>query len=345
MRDIENEGIRVRSNQTCLLCGHKDNIREYSKLRDRLFKAPGEWNLLRCPICALVWLDPIPVSNEIVIFYDEYITHGIPKNPSSFRKFFKKILLSMICGYSDRKISKTEKALGKLLSLIQPIREYVRGSVLWLNASQKGRLLDVGCGNGKFLANMRELGWKVNGVELDPLAVNIAKKHYEIEAFQGTLEEAKFENEYFDAVTINHVIEHISNPTKLLTECHRILKKGGVLIIVTPNIKSLGHMIFREMWRGIEAPRHLYIFSPRALQILSDQLGFKILKLGTTARSARWMWKTSHLIKEHGFLQESDISILSRSERLKAVFFHIVEYLFCLFNNDVGEEIVFIASK
>ena len=67
-----------------------------------------------------------------------------------------------------------------LLSKIGPLKELVSGSLMWLRAEERGKLLDIGCGNGYFLAQMRDLGWDVVGVEPDPNAVKVAKEEYDL---------------------------------------------------------------------------------------------------------------------------------------------------------------------
>lgn len=91
----------------------------------------------------------------------------------------------------------------------------------------------------------RCVNWdEVMGVEPDQEAVRIAREQFRLEIFQGTLEEARFPDDNFDAITLNHVIEHVTDPISLLTECRRILKPVGKLVVVTPNIWSPGARLF-----------------------------------------------------------------------------------------------------
>jgi ubiquinone/menaquinone biosynthesis C-methylase UbiE len=117
---------------------------------------------------------------------------------------------------------------------------------------------------------MKKRGWEVYGLDFDPRAAEAARSEG-LSVQYGKVECQGYPSEFFDAVTLNHVIEHIPDPCKTLKECLRVLKPGGRLIIVTPNGTSLGHLFFGRHWRGIEAPRHLHIFSfesiKRALQL------------------------------------------------------------------------------
>lgn len=90
--------------------------------------------------------------------------------------------------------------------------------IMYSDGARKGRLLDVGCGSGEFLAQMRELGWDVFGVEPDPQAARVAREQFGLTVWPGALAEASFPDGFFDAVTLNHVIEHVADPPWLAAE-------------------------------------------------------------------------------------------------------------------------------
>ena len=111
---------------------------------------------------------------------------------------------------------------------------------MYLETITPGRLLDVGCGNGQRLSQLQTLGWDVEGQEIDPKAVMNAQRNYGIKIHLGNLHDIAFSSSTFDAIIMGHVIEHLIDPLAILTECHRILKPGGILVITTPNVESFG---------------------------------------------------------------------------------------------------------
>jgi 2-polyprenyl-3-methyl-5-hydroxy-6-metoxy-1,4-benzoquinol methylase len=342
---VINEGIRAEERHFCLLCDCKGTVL-YQDLRDRLFAAPGIWTQLRCPKCGLVWLNPQPIPEDIGKLYSEYFTHDtLPENPKkkpteSWRDVVGFSILNSAFGYRS---DGTNKTIGWLASRLGPLRDIAGGAVMWLNGSRPGKLLDVGCGNGRFLDRMRELGWEVVGVEPDKQAAKVARKRFGLDVHEDALEEIAFPDDTFDAITMSHVVEHLPDPINTIRECQRILKKGGRLVVTVPNIESLGHRLYREAWRGLEVPRHLFLFSPPTLRDCVERSGLQVLRLWTTARTARMMWAGSRLIRRN----ETLLSISPKQRlrlRLEGLVFQALEHGLCMIR-DAGEEVVMIAGK
>src|SRR2546425_1880561 len=328
MQDHASEStIRCCPVLNCYLCGTEGELL-YQGLKDLLFEVPGIWGLMRCPQCHLVWLNPRPVAADVGKLYKHYHTHDIP--PSSrlgqLKKVIQDAVLASYFGYTNLPCSQLKKALGKVIGLIGPVMEMVKLSTMTLSGPPKGRLLDVGCGNGQFLAKMRDFGWEVVGIEPDGKAVKVARERFGLYVYENTPEETSFTSNEFEAVTLNHVIEHLWDPVNVLRECRRVLKPGGKLVAITPNIECLGYRLFQVAWRGLEVPRHLYLFSPRALVDCAEQAGLKVLELRTTARTARWIWAASYLIRRNRALPGGSPQKQALWLRLEGVIFQAVEH-------------------
>jgi len=341
-----NEGIRAEEVRFCLLFD-SEGVLLYQDLRDRLYGAKGIWSLMRFPKCGLVWLNPRLIPEDIGKPYTTYFTHSVSNQTPKFstlRRLIRNSILATQLGYTELANVSLQKTLGMVLSWIGPIREMVELGVMFLNGQKRGKLLDVGCGSGAFLVKMKELGWDVVGVEPDRLAVKVAREHFGLSVYEGVLEEVGLPENEFDAITMNHVIEHLYDPIATFKECRRVLKPGGRLVAITPNIESLGARLFGEVWRGWEIPRHLYPFSPSTLQTLAEKAGLKVSHARTAARSARWMYAASYLIRRNGTLPGGSPQELGLRLRLGGLAFQVMEHGPCAFG-DVGEELVMVATK
>ena len=158
---------------------------------------------------------------------------------------------------------------------------------MFLAAQPGGKLLDVGCGSGERLEKMRRLGWTVSGIDFDAEAVRVARDRG-LDVSCGTIPGTWFPTEAFDAVTMNHVIEHVPHPIELLEECNRILKPGGKVVLTTPNSSCWGHKLFEEHWRGLEPPRHLHVFCPSSIEQTLRRAGFGVVLVRTLASAYVW---------------------------------------------------------
>ncbi|MFZ2950549.1 MAG: class I SAM-dependent methyltransferase, partial [Desulfuromonadaceae bacterium] len=226
--------IRTEPKPDCMLCGQQGEVL-YNGLRDRLFGVPGEWTLNKCPNaeCGLVWLDPAPRKDELWKAYTTYYTHQDNLIPSSnvikrVYRFVRDCYLSLKYCYFEGLIQSRFKWLGLLMYFFPGRRADVDFSVMYLPSKPHGRLLEIGCGSGSMLNYMVLLGWKAEGIDLDPSAVANAQGKG-LKVALGSLEEQGHQDKTFDAIILSHVIEHVADPACLLAECYRILKPGGVL--------------------------------------------------------------------------------------------------------------------
>ncbi|HEX8947668.1 MAG TPA: class I SAM-dependent methyltransferase [Dissulfurispiraceae bacterium] len=148
-----------------------------------------------------------------------------------------------------------------------------------LGKGRMGRILDVGCGRGVFLSAMKEHGWETFGLELNDETAWHAQNSLGLEVKTGRLADAKFDREFFDAVTIWHVLEHIPDPVAAIEESRRVLKPGGLLAIAIPNFGSLQARIAGRYWFHLDIPYHLYHFTSVNLIALLERHAFKVVKV------------------------------------------------------------------
>jgi len=265
----------------CPLCGDTGRL-AYQAQRDRLFVAPGEWDLKLCSKlgCGVLWLDPAPAVEDLGQAYAGYYTHAVrvlDAEKSLLRRLYRAAWRAYLFReYGYRFDAEERLALGGRLLRLLPLRSLqIDQEVRFLSAAPGARLLDVGCGSGEWLGFMRALGWDVVGLDFDEEAVRVGAGRGLV-VHCGKLEEQNFATDSFDAVTINHVIEHLPDPAAALRECARILRPGGRLVVSTPNASGLGHRLFGRDWRGLEPPRHLQVFTLDALENAVAQEGFRV---------------------------------------------------------------------
>jgi exopolysaccharide biosynthesis WecB/TagA/CpsF family protein len=156
------------------------------------------------------------------------------------------------------------------------------------------RVLDLGCGNGSYTAELAQRAEYVCGIDLHMPHLKAFRDH--IPRVQGTGEQLPFASESFDAVTMIEVLEHTNCDTKVLAECFRVLKPGGILVLFVPNKYypfeshpcklgpfSLGRNVPLVSWLPGSLRRHICcarIYTRRALFAMAENAGFQIRKSG-----------------------------------------------------------------
>lgn len=341
--NLMDSDIEIRRRDFCIAC-NADGIDFMSGLKDRFYDIPGNWNISKCnnPDCRLVWLNPSPIKEDIWKTYSSYYTH---KNTSSkWSTFLKKIgkgYLSLKYGYQA---SFAEKAMGLIAFLFPTERVEFDFEVLYLKKPKNRlKLLDVGCGNGRFLLKLNACGWEVQGTEIDQKAVDYCKSKG-LNVVKGEVTELNFENNSFDVITINHVIEHHFDPITLLKKCNSLLNSDGKLIVLTPNSKSHSFQKFKSSWYHLDPPRHLFIFNPDNLSIIAEKAGFELIDVKTTSRNEFWVYHTSQIIRKKAAfrIMEGKKSI---SGLIIGKFYQMFIWLLLFFYKDAGSEIVLKAKK
>ena len=269
----------------CPACGSLERSRLFHGLRDETFRtAPGEWTLWRCPRCAVAYLDPRPTEASIARAYASYYTHseddpgkdGLIQRRDGLIGRVKQGIRNDYLNHKFKHNLPHAIIFGHLLFRAVPrkameIDDYVRQ--LKAPARSGAKLLDIGCGNGRFLKVAQALGYQAEGLEPDTTAAEIARSAG-FQIYEQTLTNRRLSRTDYDVITMNHVIEHLHNPISALELIFNALNPGGRLWISTPNILSTGFSIYGKFWRGLEIPRHLIIFTPDSLEQLLNRVGF-----------------------------------------------------------------------
>ncbi|MDD5085092.1 MAG: class I SAM-dependent methyltransferase [Candidatus Omnitrophica bacterium] len=156
----------------------------------------------------------------------------------------------------------------------------------------KGRLLDVGCGEGLFLYVAAKEGWKAEGIDFSSSDLERARKNLGLEAREGDFEKADFPESNFNLITLWDVLEHAADPHAVIEKCRKLLIPGGVALIACPNegsfltiiagwLYSLSFGIIKFPSRLLHVIDHPLYFDKDTLKKLLREHGFEPFYLET----------------------------------------------------------------
>ena len=200
----------------------------------------------RCEACGLRWLLDPPTGPDLERFY----TSGfyVPAPPRG----------------------------GVLIGALHQITNAIR--LRELDGLEPGRLLDVGCGKGRFLAAARDAGWDVVGIEFAHASAEAARANG-VDVHEGDFLDVALPGG-FDAVTLWHVLEHLPEPLAAVARAADLVRPGGRVVISVPNINSLQARLGADSWFHLDLPRHLFHFGPRSLTALVERSGLRVVRIG-----------------------------------------------------------------
>ncbi len=158
---------------------------------------------------------------------------------------------------------------------------------------RKGRILDVGTGEGTLLLAAVEKGWEAEGTEIASVMVHHIREKFGLTIHQGVLEDLELPTHSFDAIIMNHVLEHVSDPRITLEKVAELLNPGGVVRIEVPNLASLSnrgksfqrrYRLKKNPWKHYSPDHHFWFFTPRTLKTTLETAGLHPLSINAPAR-------------------------------------------------------------
>ena len=249
-------------NSHCLLCGVPTKV-VLSNMADNRFGSPGEYCIAKCSHCGLLQTIPAPGTEKLKQLYETFYNFGGEKGTS---------------------YTKSREAFYR--SFLYRFWMAIDGDISFHARTGGGRLLDVGCNEGRGLAIYQRNGFDSEGLELNEKAAQNARMAG-FTVYTQTLEEFQLE-EPFDIVVLSNVLEHAPNPKNMLENVHRILKPEGQVWISCPNSQSWLRKLFGRSWINWHVPFHLFHFSSKTLVQLLQLSGFEITEL-RCATPSHWM--------------------------------------------------------
>jgi 2-polyprenyl-3-methyl-5-hydroxy-6-metoxy-1,4-benzoquinol methylase len=274
----------MKNLKECPICLNKD-IKLLLKQKDKNLGIPGEFSLYECSNCRGIFLNPQPSAKESEKFYPKREYYSLDKIKTNDNSMKTRIKLKLFRIY----FSEGKNIIDNIF--FSPIKFIARGTLV-----KKGiKLLDIGSGSGQFLYEMKQFGMDVYGIEPGKFDEEGDKK-YNLNIKKGDLKSAKYKKEYFDLITINHVLEHLINPNETLLEIKKILKKNGTLIIGVPNTNSLAKIIYGKNWYQFDIPRHVINYSEKNLSFILNKNGFKVKNIRYNSRPSQFSVSLMYLL-------------------------------------------------
>lgn len=214
----------------------------------------NDYRLVRCTSCGLIFVSPLP-SGAPAIYDKTYFASGE--------------------GYGYVDYDRDKEPMRRAFELYLEHMEEVLG--------RKGKLLDVGAATGYFMGIAKAHGWEVEGVEISEYAASLGRAKG-LPIYTGTLEDMNLAEGSFDAITLFDIVEHLRDPKSVILEASRLLKKGGVIVITTPDSGSLWARVLGRHWHLVVPPEHLILFNRKNLADLLRRTGFTPLFITTIGK-------------------------------------------------------------
>lgn len=248
----------------CAVCG-KDAADPVAHGYDYEYETSRRrWTYVRCRDCGLVYCNPRPATSELARIYPPtYYSFDESRRGNPLVAVLRRRLEAM-------KVRKFRELLG----------------------DGPRRILDVGCGDGRFLGVLADFGpedWELRGIDIDPGAVERAVRRG-LDVTCARLEDYDGGGEGFDMVVLFQTLEHVSAPDAMCRKVRQLLKPGGVFVIETPDVAGWDERLFRSgLWGGYHIPRHWNLFDPSNLERMLDGIGFETVLKQPLISTSFWI--------------------------------------------------------
>ena len=293
--------------RSCEICGSDDIAVLLGNLSfsSEVGGETQEWHyqLLKCRSCGLGFVDPRPSWNRLSSFYHDYALYEHPEHDPIGGK-----------GSLKYRVAKYRYATYRGVGIRQLVQSAVGLAVEWitgrtvsltlgipLQIPRDANILEIGYGSGGWLLSMSGLGYKnLHGYDIDINSENAFRlTSVGINISSGDFLENRYPEASFDCIRLEHVLEHLWEPRKVLAKCYRLLKPGGILVFNSPCIDSwLARPSIRH-YPGLQLPWHLYHHTPQSASLLLEAVGFEIVRMKPYAVPAHLpivinAWLTGH---------------------------------------------------
>jgi len=231
-----------------------------------MFGFRDEFKYFQCPQCECLQIAEVP-ENLSKYYPDNYYSFNVKTSADTKKGLKEKMMIER-----NRSAALGTGLVGFLLNRVYPTEIFDPLRIAGLKKDNS--ILDVGCGNGKLLFMLQEMGCTdLTGV--DPfLDEDIIKKGVNIYKKFITEVEGKW-----DFIMLNHSFEHMDNPLETFRKIYDLLNEEGTCMIRIPVASSYAWEKYRENWVQLDAPRHIFLHSGKSMELLAEQAGLKITNI------------------------------------------------------------------
>lgn len=246
--------------QICPVCESNDFSKKYAGFPDFEYRVPVSVTLLQCCSCGLIRHEDLPTYSELGAFYpDDYLVYN-----ESFRS-----------------------GSNALFSLLKRVLYKIRAKRVRRFIGTSGNILDIGCANGAFLLSMKQIGeYGLYGLDIKRTGVDFEKQSINFK--EGSFEALDYPKDFFDAVILDNLLEHVPDPVVFMEKVWVVLKPSGYVFGTTPNFDSIDRFVFGKYWGGFHMPRHLFLFSNQNLEMFLKRMDFGDIKFPITSNAGDW---------------------------------------------------------
>jgi SAM-dependent methyltransferase len=261
---------KLSENIICPACSGNDFSALGYIVDDYEYSVPYTPTLLRCQYCSLIRHKSLPSYDILGSFYpDDYLVYN---------KSFKAASNALYSRLKNKLYSMKARKVAKYIGRI-------------------GNILDIGCANGAFLLSMKQYGnYGLYGLDIKNTGVDFKENSINFE--EGNLEELEYPANFFDAIIMDNVLEHVPDPIVFMKKVLSILKPGGYIFGTTPNFSSVDRFVFQRYWGGFHMPRHIYVFSAKNLKLFMKNMGIPHIKFPLNANAADWAVSVQNFIRK-----------------------------------------------
>ncbi|MBF2009680.1 MAG: class I SAM-dependent methyltransferase [Chlorogloeopsis fritschii C42_A2020_084] len=285
----------------CQICHNSLDNKSYF-IREMMFGFRDEFEYFECGECGCLQIKDIP--NDISKYYpDNFYAFQLPsvEKEKTLKTFLRRQRIKyLMTGNTTLEMFLT-KVLRKIYRLpVYNYYDWLRKLKLPLTA----KILDVGCGVGTSLLNMRVDGF-TNLTGVDPFIEKDIFYENGVKVFKKYLDEIEGQ---FDLIVLNHSFEHMPKPLAVLEKLYSLLKSQGYVVIGIPIASSFAWRHYGVNWVQIDAPRHFFIHTIRSMEILTSQAGFKTFDVEYNSNSYQF-WGSEQIIKNIPIMDNSSHAV------------------------------------